>query len=78
MVQKFIHVKLALLILIKMHPTLRKRHRIIWIIIAVVLPLLFITAIMVIPKKVKQEKLYQTPAKTTGYYFIKEKTNCKI
>lgn len=44
---------------IKMDPSLRKTHRRIWIVLAVLLPILFIAAIMVIPDEVEQEVLYQ-------------------
>ena len=42
-----------------MVPSLRKTHRRIWILLAVVLPVLYIAAILVIPDEVTQEKLYQ-------------------
>ena len=61
-----------------MHPTLRKRHRLIWLILAIALPLLFVAALMVIPKKVNQEKLYQAPAKAMGFKAITEKTNNRL
>lgn len=41
-----------------MTPALRKYHRTIWMILAIVLPLLFIAAILSIPEKVTQEELY--------------------
>ena len=43
-----------------MTPSLRKRHRIIWMLLAIVLPLLFLAAVLSIPEKATQEKLYQT------------------
>ena len=46
-----------------MQPALRKRHKIIWIILAIVLPILFITAILNIPKKITQEKLFHKTEK---------------
>ena len=42
-----------------MVPAQRKRHLIIWTILAIVLPILFILSIMVIPKMVHQDQLYQ-------------------
>lgn len=42
-----------------MHPALRKRHRIVWLLFAIVLPVLFIIAICNIPEKATQEKLFQ-------------------
>ena len=44
---------------IKMDPSLRKTHRRIWIVLAILLPILFITAMMAIPDEVEQEVLYQ-------------------
>ena len=41
-----------------MTPTLRKRHRIFWMILAIVLPILFLAAILSIPDEVTQEELY--------------------
>jgi len=43
-----------------MTPSLRKRHRVIWLILALLLPLLFGLAIWSIPKDAVQEKLYQS------------------
>lgn len=40
-----------------MVPTLRKKHRIIWLILAVLLPVLFVAAVLVIPQPVYQEEL---------------------
>ncbi len=45
--------------------TLRKRHRQIWLILAIILPLLFVAAVLVIPRPVYQEKLYQNTEKET-------------
>ena len=42
-----------------MDPSLRKTHRRIWIILAIILPIIFVLAIMVIPKDAEQEVLYQ-------------------
>ncbi len=42
-----------------MNPSLRKIHRRIWIAFAVILPVLFVAAVLVIPDEVKQEILYQ-------------------
>ena len=42
-----------------MVPSLRKAHRRIWIILAILLPILYIAAILVIPDEVEQEILYQ-------------------
>ena len=39
--------------------SLRKAHRRIWIALAVILPILFLVAILVIPDEAKQETLYQ-------------------
>ncbi len=48
-----------------MTPDLRKRHRLIWIVLAVILPVLFVLAVLVIPKQpAVQDTLYQAPAKT--------------
>ncbi len=44
--------------------TLRKRHRMIWLVLAIALPVLYLLAISVIPEKVTQEKLYQQPAQS--------------
>ena len=41
-----------------MTPALRKRHRIFWMILAIVLPLLFLAAVLSIPETVTQEELY--------------------
>ena len=40
-----------------MVPSLRKKHRLIWIILAVLLPVLFVAAVLVIPQPVYQDKL---------------------
>ena len=48
-----------------MIPTLRKRHRQIWLILAIILPLLFVAAVLVIPRPVYQEQLYQKAKKET-------------
>jgi len=37
----------------------RKRHRMIWMIMAVVLPILFTLAILWLPKEVYQDQLFQ-------------------
>lgn len=58
-----------------MHPSLRQKHKMIWLIWAIVIPLLFIAAIMVIPKKVKQEKLYQAPVPKTSFHPLPEQVN---
>ena len=42
-----------------MDQTLRKRHRQIWIALAILLTILFVAAIMVIPQEVDQDILYQ-------------------
>lgn len=42
-----------------MTPSLRKRHRFIWIILAIVLPILFGLAIRGIPQPVHQKVLFQ-------------------
>ena len=42
-----------------MDQTLRKRHRQIWIALAILLAILFVAAIMVIPQEVDQDILYQ-------------------
>ena len=42
-----------------MDQTLRKRHRQIWIALAILLASLFVAAIMVIPQEVDQDILYQ-------------------
>jgi hypothetical protein len=42
-----------------MDPSLRKTHRRIWIVFAVLLPVLFVVAILVIPDEAEQEVLYQ-------------------
>ncbi len=42
-----------------MVPSLRKAHRRIWIILAVLLPVFYVAAILVIPNEAKQEILYQ-------------------
>jgi len=42
-----------------MTPKQRNSHRLIWVVFALVLPLLFLWAIQVIPQSVHQEKLYQ-------------------
>ncbi len=47
-----------------MSPSLRKRHRLIWWVLALLLPLLFIGAILVIPKPAHQDTLYQAPNTT--------------
>jgi flagellar basal body-associated protein FliL len=58
-----------------MIPTLRKRHRQIWLVLAIILPLLFVAAVLVIPRPVYQEKLYQQPAKETSAEPNQEKRN---
>ena len=47
-----------------MIPSLRKRHRRVWLVLAIAMPLLFVAAVMVVPQPVYQDKLYQ-PAATT-------------
>ena len=42
-----------------MVPSLRKTHRWVWIILAILLPILYVAAIYVIPEEVKQETIYQ-------------------
>ncbi len=42
-----------------MDTSLRKTHRRIWIVFAVILPVLFIAAVIAIPKGINQEVLYQ-------------------
>ena len=42
-----------------MVPSLRKTHRRIWILLAILLPILYVAAIVVIPDEVEQEVLYQ-------------------
>ncbi len=42
-----------------MKPSLRKRHRIIWLLLAVVIPVLFVLAILYLPERVYQEQLFQ-------------------
>ena len=42
-----------------MDPSLRKTHRRIWIVLAILLPVLFVVAILVLPKDVEQDTLYQ-------------------
>ena len=46
-----------------MIPSLRKRHRRMWLSLAFGMPLLFVAAIADIPQPVHQDKLYQAPAK---------------
>lgn len=45
-----------------MAPFLRKRHLMFWLILAIILPILFILSIMTIPEPVYQEQLYQSAA----------------
>ena len=47
-----------------MRHAFRKRHRRIWIILAIVLPILFVLAVLAIPEKTIQNKLYQPIEKT--------------
>lgn len=42
-----------------MVPSLRTKHRLIWIILAVLLPALFVAAVLVIPQQVYQDELPQ-------------------
>ncbi len=42
-----------------MIPAQRKRHRIIWLVFAILLPILFVLTVLVIPKPVTQPELYQ-------------------
>lgn len=42
-----------------MVPALRKRHRRIWLTLSVIMPVLFVLAVLVIPEPTYQEKLYQ-------------------
>jgi len=42
-----------------MDPSFRKTHRRIWIVLAILLPILFVAAITVIPKEIEQKVLYQ-------------------
>lgn len=42
-----------------MTPTLRKRHFQIWLTLAVIMPILFVLAVLVIPQPVYQDTLYQ-------------------
>ena len=48
-----------------MSPKLRKRHRLVWTILAILLPVLFLLAIWSIPQPVVQETLYQSPSTET-------------
>jgi hypothetical protein len=43
----------------KMDPSLRKTHRRIWIVLTILLPILFVAVILVLPKDVEQDTLYQ-------------------
>jgi hypothetical protein len=45
-----------------MVPSLRKKHRLIWIALAVLLPFLFVAALLVIPQPVYQDELPQSIA----------------
>ncbi len=49
-----------------MNLSLRKRHRQMWLVLGIILPLLFVAAVLVIPRPVYQEKLYQPPAKESS------------
>lgn len=42
-----------------MTPTLRKRHRLVWLLLAIALPVLFVLALLSIPQPVMQDTLYQ-------------------
>lgn len=42
-----------------MVPSFRKTHRRVWIILAILLPILYVAAIYMIPKEVTQETIYQ-------------------
>jgi len=42
-----------------MTPTLRKRHRLVWLVLAIALPLLLVLALLSIPQPAVQDKLYQ-------------------
>lgn len=46
-----------------MVPALRKRHRRIWLVLAVIMPLLFVATMLVIPRPAYQDELYQTVEK---------------
>ena len=46
-----------------MVPALRKRHRRIWLVLAVIMPLLFVAAVLVIPRPAYQNELYQSTEK---------------
>ena len=45
-----------------MTPSLRKRHLLIWLVLAILMPVLFVAAILVSPEPAYQEELYQEPA----------------
>lgn len=45
--------------------SLRKRHRTIWYILAILLPILFALAIWLVPNQLYQDKLYQKPVDKT-------------
>ncbi|MCB0657061.1 MAG: hypothetical protein KDC57_13040 [Saprospiraceae bacterium] len=46
-----------------MRVDLQRYHRRIWIILAVLLPLIILLAVLVTPRPVVQDKLFQPPAK---------------
>lgn len=47
-----------------MVPTQRKRHLVVWVTLAILLPILVFWAFSVIPQTATQDKLYQEPAPT--------------